>query len=250
LGPTTPAEVLAPLRERAERAGILLDFDGSLSPIVAHPGEAAPIEGAREVLAELVGRYRLVAIVSGRPSTELRARIHVPGLTYEGLYGLEDAAPELALAIRPRVDQAAEVVDEAWVEDKGASLAVHYRGASDPHRARAALVAALEPVALEGGMELIAGKMVLELVPPDRPLKGGVVERLVRAHALEAVLFAGDDIADLDAFAVLGGIADEGVRVIRVAVLGPETPTELAQAADARVEGPAGLVELLRAAAA
>jgi trehalose 6-phosphate phosphatase len=241
--------VIAPLRERADRAGILLDFDGSLSPIVDRPGEAAPVEGAREALAALVDRYRLVAIVSGRPSAELIARIDVPGLTYEGLYGLEDAAPELTHAIRPRVDAAAAVVAESWVEDKGVSLAVHYRQAPDPVRARAALLATLESVALEGGMELIEGKMVLELVPPNRPLQGGVVERLVRANALEAVLFAGDDAADLDAFAALDRLEAGGVHAIRVAVLGPETPVELAAAADLGVDGPAGLVGLLRAAA-
>jgi trehalose 6-phosphate phosphatase len=220
-----------------------------LSPIVDRPGEAAPVEGAREALAALVDRYRLVAIVSGRPSAELIARIDVPGLTYEGLYGLEDAAPELTHAIRPRVDAAAAVVAESWVEDKGVSLAVHYRQAPDPVRARAALLAALESVALEGGMDLIEGKMVLELVPPNRPLKGGVVERLVRANALEAVLFAGDDAADLDAFAALDRLEAGGVHAIRVAVLGPETPVELAAAADLGVDGPAGLVGLLRAAA-
>jgi trehalose 6-phosphate phosphatase len=94
-------------------------------------------------------------------------------------------------------------------------------------------------------MELIEGKMVLELVPPDRPLKGGVVERLVRSHGLEAVLYAGDDVADLDAFTTLERLGRSGVVAIRVAVLGPETPPALAVAADVGVDGPAGLVELL-----
>ncbi|MEX0755421.1 MAG: trehalose-phosphatase [Actinomycetota bacterium] len=238
--------MLDPLRERPDRAGILLDFDGSLSPIVARPEQAAPVAGATEVLAALVERFQLVAVVSGRASAELIERIGVPGLVYEGLYGLEDAASELTHAIRPRVDSAAGIVPEAWVEDKGVSLAVHYRQAPDPTAARRTLVAMLDPVAIEGGMELIEGKMVLELVPPDRPMKGGVVERLVGTAALDAVLFAGDDVADIDAFAALGRLTAGGLHVVRVAVLGLETPPELAAAADLRVEGPAGLVELLR----
>ena len=113
-------------------------------------------------------------------------------------------------------------VPEAWVEDKGVSIAVHYRQAPDPASASAALLVALQPVATEAGLDLIEGKMVLELVPPDRPLKGGAVERLVGEHALEALLYAGDDHADLDAFAALDRLsASEAVGVaVRVAVRG------------------------------
>jgi trehalose 6-phosphate phosphatase len=110
------------------------------------------------------------------------------------------------------------------------------------------LVVALQPVATGAGLELIEGKMVVELVPPDRPLKGGAVERLVGEHALEALLYAGDDHADLDAFAALDRLSaskDVGVAV-RVAVRGPETPLAMVEAADVVVEGPEGLVDLLR----
>jgi trehalose-6-phosphatase len=68
---------------------------------------------------------------------------------------------------------------------------VHYRQAPDPVAARAALLVAPQPVATDGGLCLVEGKMVLELVPPDRPLKGGAVERLAGEHALQAVLYAG-----------------------------------------------------------
>ncbi|MEX2274360.1 MAG: trehalose-phosphatase [Actinomycetota bacterium] len=238
--------MLGPLRERSDRAGVLLDFDGSLSPIVARPDDAAPVRGAREVLAALAARYRLVALVSGRPSDELVARIDVPGLAYVGLYGLEAAAPELTHALLPRVETAAAVVPEAWVEDKRVSVAVHYRQTSDPAGARRALVVALEPVAADAGMHLIEGKMVLELVPPDRPLKGGAVRDIVGAHGLEAVLYAGDDVADLDAFSTLDQLTTAGTHVVKVAVRGTETPAELLERADLVVDGPEGLVELLR----
>jgi trehalose 6-phosphate phosphatase len=89
---------------------------------------------------------------------------------------------------------------------------------------------------------------VVEFVPPDRPLKGGAVERLVGEHELEAVLYAGDDHADLDAFAALDRLsASEDVRAtVRVAVRGPETPPAMVEAADVVVDGPEGLVDLLR----
>ena len=226
----------------------MLDFDGTLSEIVARPEHARPVDGAREVLIELAGRFRTVAIVTGRRSEEVAALLDVPHVTYVGLYGLEDGANELVTAIVPAVQTATAEIGEAWVEDKGVSVAVHYRQAPDPLSARAALLVALQPVATEAGLELIEGKMVLELVPPDRPLKGGAVERLAREHGLRAVLYAGDDHADLDAFDALDRLIGSGAvrAAVRVAVRGPETPPALVDAADVVAEGPAELVELLR----
>jgi trehalose 6-phosphate phosphatase len=134
------------------------------------------------------------------------------------------------------------------VEDKGASVAVHYRQALDPPAARAALLVALQPIATSSGLDIVEGKMVLELVPAGRPMKGAAVERLAREHELEAVLYAGDDHADLDAFAALDRLArdGDGIIVVRVAVHGAETPEALVEAADLVVQGPSGLVETLR----
>jgi len=217
---------------------------------VARPELARPVDGAREILAELAERYRTVAIVTGRRSDEVAAVLDLPHVTYVGLYGLDDVASDLATALVPPAETAAAGVPEAWVEDKGVSIAVHYRQAADPGAARAALLVALQPVASGAGLELIEGKMVLELVPPDRPMKGGAVERLVGEQALEALLYAGDDHADLDAFGALDRLStSEPSRLalaIRVAVQGPETPPALVEAADVVTEGPAGLVDLLR----
>jgi len=123
---------------------------------------------------------------------------------------------------------------------------VHYRQAPDPVRARALLMAVLEPVVADSGMELVEGKMVLELVPVDRPMKGGVVERVVGEAGLEGVLFAGDDVADLDAFAALDRLRDRGLVTVKVAVRGEETPAPVLDAADLTVDGPEGLVAVLR----
>jgi trehalose 6-phosphate phosphatase len=225
---------------------VLLDFDGSLSEIVARPELAAPVDGAREVLEALVARFRLVAVISGRRTEEVADLLDVPGVRYLGLYGLKDMAPELIGTVVPSAVTAAAVVSEAWVEDKGASVAVHYRQAPDPLAARAALLMALQPVATSAGLEVVEGKMVVELVPADRPMKGGAVERLAGEHALRAVLFAGDDVADLDGFVALDRLDDQGMVTIRVGVRGEETPEVLLAAADVVVDGPDGLVSLLR----
>ncbi|HLA92637.1 MAG TPA: trehalose-phosphatase, partial [Actinomycetota bacterium] len=148
---------------------MLLDFDGTLSEIVAHPDLARPVDGMRDVLRDLAERYSLVAIVTGRRSEEAAAFLDVPGISVQGLYGLGDPATDIVAAAAPMARAAAEVVPEAWVEDKGASIAVHYRQAPEPRAARLELVVALERVATQNGLELVEGKMVLELVPSGRP---------------------------------------------------------------------------------
>ena len=203
------------------------------------------MDGARATLADLAGRYRVVAIVTGRGSEEVAALVDVPHVEYVGLYGFEDDAPELLTAVAPRTEEAAAVVPRAWVEDKGSSVAVHYRQAPDPKAARAALLVALQPVATDSGLDLIEGKMVVELVPSGRPMKGVAVERLAGEHGLQAVLYAGDDHADLDAFAALERLTAAGTVAIRVAVRGEETPPALIESADIVCSDPSELVRLL-----
>jgi trehalose 6-phosphate phosphatase len=238
---------LGALRARTSTGGLLLDFDGTLSEIVLRPELARPLEGVRETLADLARRYRLVGILTGRRAEEVAALLRVPHLRFFGLYGLEGVeTPELVTAAVPLAARAAAEVPGAWIEDKGASIAVHYRQAPDPVRARAALLVGLTPVAVSSGLELIEGKMVLELLPPGRPRKGGAIERLAGEHELDAVLYAGDDHADLEAFAALDRLRSSGALVVKVAVRGAETPVALLEAADVLVDGPAGLLDLLR----
>jgi trehalose 6-phosphate phosphatase len=244
----TDAPDLAAFRDHAATAGILLDFDGTLAEIVARPELAAPVDGARSLLEALVAGYALVGILTGRRAAEVEHHLAaVAGLRFFGLYGLEGVeTPALDRATIEAARTAATVVPEAWVEDKGGSLAVHYRQAADPPAARASLVPALEQVAGAAHLEVIEGKMVVELVPPGRPLKGGALERLRQEHGLEAILYAGDDLADVDAFESLDRLRASGTIAIKVAVRGAETPTELIAAADLVADRPSGLVELLR----
>jgi trehalose 6-phosphate phosphatase len=223
---------------------VLLDFDGSLSAIVERPDLAVAVPGAGEVLAALVERFRVVAIVSGRRSEELASLLHVDGLMFFGLYGME-GAPEIAEAVIPLVERAAVEVPGARVEHKLSSLAVHFRQAADPALARDALLPALEDIAASNGLALLEGKMVLELVPAGRPRKAGAVARILGEHALEAAMFAGDDAADLEAFDALDEARERGVDTLKVAVRSAEAPVVLLERADVVVEGPAGLVELL-----
>jgi trehalose 6-phosphate phosphatase len=237
---------LASFRNAEGRAGVLLDFDGTLSPIVAKPELARIRDGARDAIARLVGRYAVVAIVSGRTGDQLRELVGVDGVRLAALYGLAEQVMPLPDAVLASVREVASSVPGARVEPKGGSVAVHYRAADDAVAAQGLLESGLSPVALAAGLDLLRGKMVIELVPAGRPLKEGAVERIVEEERLDAVLYAGDDVADIRAFEALDRLADRGLRTVKVAVHGRETPLALSDAADVVVDGPAGLVTLLR----
>jgi trehalose 6-phosphate phosphatase len=172
--------------------------------------------------------------------------VPVPGLEVFGLYGLADgaASPGVEQA-RDEVEAAARAVPGAWVENKRVSLAVHYRAAQDVEAAGKRLSVSLRAVADRLDLTVLSGKMVIELVPPDTPGKGSVILAQRAARGLQAFLYAGDDVADLDAFAALDRLGSEGLATVKVAVRSAETPEELVSEADLVVEGPAGLVELL-----
>jgi trehalose 6-phosphate phosphatase len=231
---------------RADRAGVFLDVDGTLAPIVARPELARVLPEIPPILARLASRLAVVAAISGRPSSQVHELVDVEGVLAVGTHGLEDEPPMTPEALAA-IEAAAAAVG-AWVEPKGAAAAVHFRGLDDPAAAKAAAEPELAAVAAAHGLELLGGKRILELTPPG-PRKGGAVARLVREHELEAVLFAGDDVGDLDAFAVLRRLRAQGTWTCGVAARGPETAPEVAAAADLAVDGPLGIAALLAALA-
>jgi trehalose 6-phosphate phosphatase len=213
---------------------------------VERPELARAIQGAEAVLRGLCDRVEVVAIITGRPTQQVRELIHAQDVAIVGLYGLpEGEGRDRILAAIEEVERAVTAVQGAWVEDKGVSLAVHYRAADDPVGAAAVLRPALDAIADEYGLTLLEGKMVVEVAAGSVPGKGAVVADLVQEHQLEGCLYAGDDRPDLDAFAVLDKLASGGLATLKVAVRSAETPDALVLAADVVVESPAGLVRLL-----
>ncbi len=225
---------------------MFLDFDGTLSDIVSRPELAKPVAGTSIVLSRLTGRFALVALVSGRPTDEVRRLVPVPGIEVFGVYGLPEGTPGTFVdGALDEMERAARRVPGAWVENKRVSAAVHYRAANDPEAAGRELLEALLPLAERLGLTLMRGKMVIELVPADTPGKGSVILAERTARDLEACLYAGDDFADLHAFAALDELRKEGLPTVKVAVRSSGTPEELVSRADIVVVRPAGLVELL-----
>jgi trehalose 6-phosphate phosphatase len=127
-------------------------------------------------------------------------------------------------------------------EDKGAIVALHWRGAPDEGAALVA-VAALELAALDVGLETHRGRKVLEIRPPVPIDKGRGIRWLLAEDPPPAALYVGDDLTDIDAFDALRSVVGDGA--VCVGVRSEETPEELAAAADAMVDGPHGVRELL-----
>jgi trehalose 6-phosphate phosphatase len=231
-------DALAQLSEDPARAAILLDVDGTLAPIVPRPELAQVPEQTRAALRRLIGRYALVGFVSGRTSREARELVGVDGALYVGLHGLE-LAPG-ADAWRPAL-QTFEVSDWPWLEDKGLTVAFHWRQAPDEEAAMAELEGVAER-ARALGLETRWGRKVLELRPPVDADKGTAVRAMLDERGLRRALYAGDDSTDLDAFRGLDGCE----VAVRVAVVSGEAPPGLREAADVVVESPTELLELLR----
>jgi trehalose 6-phosphate phosphatase len=229
---------LALLRSEPGRAAVLLDVDGTLAPIVARPDLAAVPEDARAEVRRLAARYALVGCVSGRTSEDAARLVGIDGVVYVGVHGLE-LAPEAARwreVLRPFA-----LEPWPWLEDKGLTVALHWRLAPDEQAAERQLQA-VAARAEAAGLEARWGRKVLELRPPLAADKGTAVRFLLEQRGLQRALYAGDDTTDLDAFRGLDGL-EVGVRV---AVASPEGPPALREAADVVVASPAALVELLR----
>jgi trehalose 6-phosphate phosphatase len=225
------------LAEAPERAAILLDVDGTLSPIVPKPGDARVPQEARRELERLLGRYALVAAISGRTGDDARRLVGVEGLRYVGSHGLE-LAPEAEEWRGPLHDFAREV---DWpVEDKGLTVSFHYRLADDEDAALEYLHGVAER-AKAAGLVPRFGRKVLEIRPPVHADKGTAVTQLLKEKGLARALYAGDDTTDLDAFHALDGLE----VAVRVAVSSDEAPEDLVRSADLVVDSPAELVGLL-----
>lgn len=237
-------------------AGLLTDFDGTLSPIVADPALAQLVDGADGALARLVKRLAVVAIVTGREPMQARELTGVPGILIAGNHGLEwlepgadgPTAPPGTEAVRRDLDRVVSRIPElpgVVVEHKGVSASVHYRNAPDPDAARSAILDALGEVE---GLRVGHGRMVVELRPIGLGDKGTAARAIVERFGLRGAVVMGDDVTDVDMFEAVAELRAVGkLRAAIIGVGGPNhvVPPELAAAADVVLVDPADAAALL-----
>ncbi len=274
-GTTPAAQPLPTPRTRAGQEGldallagpgkalIGLDFDGTLAPIVADPERARAHPEAVPALAALAPKVAAVAVVTGRPA-EVAVRngafADVPGLEHLvvlGHYGAERWDARSGEITAPAPHPGVEAVraelpgllegSGTWVEDKGRAVAVHTRRAPYPQAAFEALRAPLTDLATRHGLIVEPGRMVLELRPPGMD-KGVALSDFAREIGAGSVLYAGDDLGDLPAYAAVDALRSDGTPGLLVCS-GSDEVTELRERADLVVDGPEGVVALLAALA-
>jgi trehalose-phosphatase len=249
VAPDVLAEELRPV----ERWLVVLDFDGTLAPIVDHPDIAQPAPGALDAVAALA-RRTAVAIVSGRAIADVRRRL--PGLevAYAGGHGTElmltDGTeaplidPDTVVTTLDRLEDELDRIvgqEPGWLlERKQASLAVHHRLADETsvttHLPR--VEALLEQRRGHApGFEVLHGKAVAELRPTGAD-KGTALHRIHAETPTLQPVMVGDDVTDEDAFLAARELGGQGILV-------SDQPRP--SAADRRLEDPQAVVRFLDA---
>ena len=240
---------------QAERWGLVTDIDGTLASIAPTPDEARVDPGCRHYLRLLASRLPLVAALTGRPADEARRLLRIDQMVYVGNHGLEQWSNGTlrphpgAQAHRPAIQAALLAIREQLgageglrYEDKGLTVSVHYRSASDPDLARSLILEAISRVHAASPLRITEGKMVVELRPPVAIDKGTALMELIAEHRLQGAIYLGDDTTDLDAFRALQVWRQSGDGVgCTVAVAGSETPPALTASADLVLAGVAGV---------
>ncbi len=244
------------------RALVALDFDGTLSPIVADPAAARAHPGAVPALRQVAAVIGTLAVITGRPAAaavDLGGFEAVPGLTVLGHYGLErwadgrlESPPSppgvgAARAELPALLASAGAPEGTRIEDKGHAVAVHTRQAGDPQAALDRLRGPLSSLAARHGLAVEPGRMVIELRPQGMD-KGQALRALARQRQPSAVMFCGDDLGDVAAFDTVRALRGGGTPGLTV-FSGSAEVTALAETADLVVDGPDGVVALLGALA-
>jgi trehalose 6-phosphate synthase/phosphatase len=204
---------------------LLLDYDGTLAPIAAHPDLAILPRDTKEVLQHLANMSDVyIAIISGRSVSNVKQMVGIDNITYAGSHGLEIEHPDgtkfvhpMPVEIEGKVSQLIKNLQEevchdgAWVENKGALLTYHYR--ETPNALRPEMIERAKQLILGAGFNVGVAHCALEARPQVQWNKGRASIYILRtAFGLDwservRIIYAGDDVTDEDAMQALKGMA-------------------------------------------
>lgn len=242
--------------------GLAFDFDGTLSPIAPTSEQAQLYPGVADLLHR-AQKHARVAILTGREIEDGARKINLDGLTYIGEHGLawSDGLPwQHPIHI---VSDALEYIHSGTylldlvaarqaelpgiiVQRKRVGGSIHYRLAPDKEQARQKLLELLSEPARRVTMQLKEGKQIIEIRPPLAIHKGMALRQFAQRNELRGLLFAGDDLTDLDAMMEIPELRHQGLAALAIAARHHDTPPALLQHADMIVEEVPGMVALLR----
>lgn len=240
-----------------DRAGLITDIDGTLSPIAPTPDAAQVRPACRDALEQLVDHI-FVAAVSGRAAEDARRMVGVEGVVYVGNHGMErwtTAGLELAPGVRDYAEKISDLLQRAEsaldipgiiVEDKGSTGSIHYRQCANPKAARQAILKTVHEAVAEAELLITEGRQVIEIRPPLPYDKGTAVQLLIDDYQLTGAFYLGDDTTDVDAFrAIQIWRSETGGAGLTLGVLGPETPQAVEETADLYLAGVEDVAEFL-----
>lgn len=247
-------------------SGLFTDIDGTISHMAARPDEAHVEPAAREALIVIQRHLAMTGIVTGRALEVAQGLVRIPALSFVGNHGLEWEINGLhednpaALAAQDGLRQAlAEIASAAErlelvagliLEDKRLSATVHYRQAPSPERFLEEMLPVLVHSAGAHGLQLVPGRMIMELRPSTGISKGTALRDIIQHNGLRGVVFSGDDISDVEGFEILAGMRAAGaVAALIIGVVGSDTPVQVREASDVQVANPDEMSAVLTAIA-
>jgi len=204
---------------------LLLDYDGTLAPLVAKPEMAAPPDDVIKLLGELAAvPQNKVVVISGRDHQTLEdwlGSLPIDFVAEHGAFVKEEGSwrePGLAdmtwkASVRPIMEDLVYRCDGSFVEEKASSLAWHYRNAEETlgfDRSRELINTLQQLVPYQ--LRIIDGNKVVEVKTVDTD-KGRSARQLVARQPYEFVLAMGDDRTDED---MLSALKDKNQYTVKV----------------------------------
>jgi trehalose 6-phosphate phosphatase len=199
-----------------KKTAILLDVDGTILDIAPTPREVFVPRALRDTLVRLWQRTGgALAFVSGRPVSELDLIFSPLQLPAIGGHGAElrviagEAAepsglPSLDAKVKRQFAAIAEAAPGIILEDKGYSLALHYRLAPDKERVVRQAAARICAGLGDTSIELLPGKLVVEIKQTGVTKATAVRELMTHPpFAGRRPIFIGDDVTDLSVFKIV-----------------------------------------------
>ncbi len=206
------------------QTAVITDIDGTISQIVSKPDEAVITPEMRNVLTRLADKFKLVAVISGRPVKDAQNIVGVDNLLYVGSHGLEYLkngkihVEEEVESYVPIIKEIARLLEEKdscniegiFFEDKGLCFSIHYRLCKEPEKAREIILNSIEDVLKTSrndngceNLKINEGRKIVEIRPPIGYDKGTILEKLTSENQIKKLVYLGDDVTDNDAFSKL-----------------------------------------------
>jgi trehalose 6-phosphate phosphatase len=210
------------------KCAILLDIDGTILDLAPSPQQVWVPPELRRTLARLDSLTGgAVALVSGRSLHDIDLIFSPLQLAAVGGHGAElrpvaGTAPllrvgPLSAALKRELAGVTELGPGILAEDKGYSLALHYRLAPDKREALRSAVEEICAAAPPGSVEILPGKQVVEIKPAGIN-KAIAVRELMRypPFAARNPIFIGDDTTDEPVFGIIAEFGGLGFSVGRI----------------------------------